>query len=234
MISTRMRSFKQPKYAEKAYNKLKSIVTFSSFQSIISNHCSVPKAWHASTELTICLPLSSLRQKLLLLLFFLNQGMSLQYNTKKCGEQCLLNYALQGGIYNSNSNQLTGGMTILLSLQFSSESFSRVGYLNFQQLSPPKFPYAQFRSIKIEPKLFKFFDEPWLICRSGYLRMFKAEIKLTVSKEHANNNNCHRGNRAKKRGCLGGRFIIPHDVGKNSQILRNPLKFAFLTIFGCK
>ena len=23
-------------------------------------------------------------------------------------------------------------------------------------------------------------------------------------------------------------------VGKNSQILRNPLKFAFLTIFGCK
>ena len=68
--------------------------------------------------------------------------MSLQYNTKKCGEQCLLNYALQGGIYNSNSNQLTGGMTILLSLQFSSESFSRVGYLNFQKLSPPKFPYA--------------------------------------------------------------------------------------------
>ena len=45
---------------------------------------------------------------------------------------------------------------------------------------------------------------------------------------------CQRGNRAKKRGCLGGRFIIPHDVGKNSQILRNPLKFAFLTIFGCK
>ena len=24
------------------------------------------------------------------------------------------------------------------------------------------------------------------------------------------------------------------NVGKNSQILRNPLKFAFLTIFGCK
>ena len=45
---------------------------------------------------------------------------------------------------------------------------------------------------------------------------------------------CQRGNRAKKRGCLGGRFIIPHDVGKTSQILRNPLKFAFLTIFGCK
>ena len=38
---------------------------------------------------------------------------------------------------------------------------------------------------------------------------------------------CQRGNRAKKRGYLGGRFIIPHDVGKNSQILRNPLKFAF-------
>ena len=45
---------------------------------------------------------------------------------------------------------------------------------------------------------------------------------------------CRRGNRAKKRGCLGGRFIIPYDVGKTSQILRNPLKFAFLTIFGCK
>ena len=83
MISTRMRSFKQPKYAEKAYNKLKSIVTFSSFQSIISNHCSVPKAWHASTELTICLPLSSLRQKLFD--FFLNEGMSLQCNIKECG-----------------------------------------------------------------------------------------------------------------------------------------------------
>ena len=36
-------------------------------------------------------------------------------------------------------------------------------------------------------------------------------------------------------GCrLGGRFIIPHNVSKNSQILRIPLKFAFLTIFGCK
>ena len=45
---------------------------------------------------------------------------------------------------------------------------------------------------------------------------------------------CRRGNRAKKRGCLGGRFIIPYDVGKTSQILRNPLKFAFMTIFGCK
>ena len=45
---------------------------------------------------------------------------------------------------------------------------------------------------------------------------------------------CQRGNRAKKRSCLGGRFKIPRNVGKNSQILRNPLKFAFLTIFGCK
>ena len=27
---------------------------------------------------------------------------------------------------------------------------------------------------------------------------------------------------------------MPQNVGKNSQILRNPLKFAFLTIFGCK
>ena len=40
--------------------------------------------------------------------------------------------------------------------------------------------------------------------------------------------------RNKKRGCLGGRIITPRNVGKNSQILRNPLKFAFLTIFGCK
>ena len=45
---------------------------------------------------------------------------------------------------------------------------------------------------------------------------------------------CPRGNRAKKRGFIGGRFITPHDAGKNSQILRNPLKLAFLTIFGCK
>ena len=45
---------------------------------------------------------------------------------------------------------------------------------------------------------------------------------------------CQRGNRATKRGCLGGRIITPRNVGKNSQILRNPLKFAFLTIFGCK
>ena len=44
---------------------------------------------------------------------------------------------------------------------------------------------------------------------------------------------CQRGNRAKKRGYLGDRFKIPRKVGKNSQILRNPLKFAFLTIFGC-
>ena len=45
---------------------------------------------------------------------------------------------------------------------------------------------------------------------------------------------CQRGNRAKKRGCLGGRIITPRNVGKSSQILRNPLKFAFLTTFGCK
>ena len=40
--------------------------------------------------------------------------------------------------------------------------------------------------------------------------------------------------RAKKRGCLGGRIITSRNVGQNSQILRNPLKFAVLTIFGCK
>ena len=45
--------------------------------------------------------------------------------------------------------------------------------------------------------------------------------------------NCQRGNR-KRRGCLGGRFLIPRNVSKNSQILRNPIKFAFLTILGCK
>ena len=44
--------------------------------------------------------------------------------------------------------------------------------------------------------------------------------------------NCQRSSRAKKRGCLGGRFIMPRNVGKNSQIRHNPLKFAFLTIFG--
>ena len=38
---------------------------------------------------------------------------------------------------------------------------------------------------------------------------------------------CQRGNRAKKRGCLGGRIITPRNVGKSSQILRNPLKFVF-------
>ena len=46
--------------------------------------------------------------------------------------------------------------------------------------------------------------------------------------------NCQQGNRSKKRGFLGGRIITPGNVGKNSQLLRNPLKFAFLTIFGCK
>ena len=45
---------------------------------------------------------------------------------------------------------------------------------------------------------------------------------------------CQQGNRAKKRCWLGARIITPRNVGKNSQILRNPLKFAFLTIFGCK
>ena len=43
---------------------------------------------------------------------------------------------------------------------------------------------------------------------------------------------CQRGNRAKKRSCLGGRFKIPRNVGKNSQILRNPLKFAFWPYLG--
>ena len=45
---------------------------------------------------------------------------------------------------------------------------------------------------------------------------------------------CQRGNRAKKRGWLGGRIITPRNVGKISQILRNLLNFSFLTIFGCK
>ena len=45
---------------------------------------------------------------------------------------------------------------------------------------------------------------------------------------------CQRDNWAKKRGYLGGTFIIPRNVGKNSQILHNPLKFAFLNIFRCK
>ena len=43
---------------------------------------------------------------------------------------------------------------------------------------------------------------------------------------------CQRGNRGKKRGWLGGRIITPRNVGKNSQILRNPLKFAFWPYLG--
>ena len=43
---------------------------------------------------------------------------------------------------------------------------------------------------------------------------------------------CQRNNQAKKRGWLGGRIITPCNVCKTSQILRNPLKFAFLTMFG--
>ena len=43
---------------------------------------------------------------------------------------------------------------------------------------------------------------------------------------------CQRGNRAKKRGCLGERIITPPNVGKNSQILRNPLKIAFWPYLG--
>ena len=35
---------------------------------------------------------------------------------------------------------------------------------------------------------------------------------------------CQRGNLAKKRGCLGGRFIMPQTVSKTRP--RNPLKFA--------
>ena len=45
---------------------------------------------------------------------------------------------------------------------------------------------------------------------------------------------CQPGNLASLLGCLDDRFIMPRNVGKNSQIQRNPLKFAFLTIFGCK
>ena len=66
------------------------------------------------------------------------------------------------------------------------------------------------------------------------------DIRLWIRKKtfpwqsQASRPSCQRGNRAKKRGCLGGRIITPRNVGKNSQILRNPLKFAFLTIFGCK
>ena len=45
---------------------------------------------------------------------------------------------------------------------------------------------------------------------------------------------CQRGNLATQLCCLDDKFIMPRNVRKNSQILRNPLKFAFLTIFGCK
>ena len=60
------------------------------------------------------------------------------------------------------------------------------------------------------------------------------EKKIFPWQSQASRPSCQRGNRAKKRGCLGGRIITPRNVGKNSQILCNPLKFAFLTIFGCK
>ena len=43
---------------------------------------------------------------------------------------------------------------------------------------------------------------------------------------------CQRNNQAKKRGWLGNRIITPCNVGNTSQILRKPLKFAFLTMFG--
>lgn len=139
MILTKTKSFKQPKYAEKAFNKLKWIVTFSSVNNIKSRSSTKCMACSYCTD---HIPSSDIVASKNVWFFFLNEGISLQYNIRECGEW-LLNYALQGSIYNSNSNQLTGGMTILLSLQFSSESFSRVGYLNFhQRLSPPKFPYA--------------------------------------------------------------------------------------------
>ena len=44
---------------------------------------------------------------------------------------------------------------------------------------------------------------------------------------HIDKLNCQRSNWAQKRGWLGGRIITPRNVGKNSQILRNPLKLAF-------
>ena len=60
------------------------------------------------------------------------------------------------------------------------------------------------------------------------------EKKTFPWQSQASRPSCQRSNRAKKRGCLGGRIITPRNLGKNSQILGNPLKFAFLTIFGCK
>ena len=74
-----------------------------------------------------------------------------------------------------------------------------------------------------------------------YISKNYTNIKNTIDRQHREGaavvstiTSCQRGNRAKKRGCLGGSFIIPRNVGKNSKILRNPLKFAFLTIFWCK
>ena len=102
MILTKMKSFKQPKYAEKAYNKLQCIVTFSSFNNIksrSSTKCMARSYW------TDHIPSSDIVASKIVWFFFLNVGMSLQYNIKEGGEW-LLNYALQGGIYNSNSNQL--------------------------------------------------------------------------------------------------------------------------------
>ena len=89
MIITRMRNLKQPKYPEKAYNKLKFIVTFSSVNNIKSRSRTKCMARSYLTffvrNVTISLPLSSLRQILFiyfLCIFFLNERMFLQYNIK--------------------------------------------------------------------------------------------------------------------------------------------------------
>ena len=69
----------------------------------------------------------------------------------------------------------------------------------------------------------------WRIITLGWFAYFAKSS--TIRNGHSY---FQRGNRAKKRGCLGSRIITPRNIGQNSQILRNPLKWAFLTIFWCK
>ena len=67
-------------------------------------------------------------------------------------------------------------ITILLSLQFSSDSFRQQGkYLHFHKHD---FSFFFFSS-----------DEPSFVCRCGYWGMFIAEINLSVSRKQAHNNN---------------------------------------------
>ena len=63
------------------------------------------------------------------------------------------------------------------------------------------------------------------------LLLFGEYLRNWTSLYHPIIVNCQRGNRAKKRGWLSGRIITPRNVGKNSQILRNPANFVNQHVF---